>query len=211
MKTPRFEIWRIVTIAVGAVLIVTGLACAGVGLDDGSVSDLPAWLEGVSTLAAVVAASAAAIYAAGAFQLETQREDRFVDAQRRHQAERVAAWHVLRRSVSDPTERPLAFAPSTNVVRARNASDLPVTSATFVLQFGDEMIGAQELAVLPPSTEPMDVPLERELIIALQGARERFTPDFPGHPPPVAIDLAFTDAAGQRWRRTAAGSLSEVD
>ena len=69
------------------------------GFSDGGTA---AWLEGLATLAAFAAAIVAATYAAGAFRLETQRERRFVDAQRRSQAELVAAWFGLQKMEQDP-------------------------------------------------------------------------------------------------------------
>jgi hypothetical protein len=147
--------------------VVVAVAMVGSQLFDGD--SFAAWLEAVSTLAAVLAAMYAGFYAANAWKLEVQREDRWVAQQRREQASRIAAWpgeprahfageqdELIGESVSDGFEGLSVW--------LRNASDVPVTrisiDATLVVRPAGTNavrleVGTQEVALLEPSPEPV--------------------------------------------------------
>ena len=174
------------------------------------------WLEAVSTLVAVLAAMYAGLYAANAWKLETERENRWIAQQQREQASKIAAWPVGLRphAVEDDGLGNVSYRGYEGVdVKLRNASDVPVTrvwaDATLVIDIkSDEPLrfhfGASEVVrVLEPATEPLD---------RYVAADSPFDPSTyrPGN---VDIDywceisFSFRDAGGRDWERLADGQL----
>lgn len=194
--------------------LVVVLSALGNWLIDGA--GLAAWLEAVSTLAAVLAAMYAGFYAANAWKLETAREARWGQQQLREQASRIAAWpadlhpHV----VADDGLGNVTYSGFDGVnVMLRNASDVPVTrvwaDVTLVVDLKSDAplrlhLGASEVVrVLEPATQPLN---------KYVAADEPFDPstyrrgnvdlDFW-----CEISLGFRDAGGRDWERLADGQL----
>lgn len=208
----RSPFWAKVT-EVAAVVVAA--ATIGTLLSDGD--SFVAWLEAVSTLAAVLAAMYAGLYAANAWKLEVQRDDRWVAQQRSEQASRIAAWPGEPRphftgQQDETTGESMSDGFEGLVVWLRNASDVPVTrvsiDATLVVRpAGTDPIrrevGTQEIALLEPSTEPV------EKVVAAP------RPVNPNAYRPGNVDIeywfevgvSFRDAGGRDWHRTPDGQL----
>ena len=108
---------------VSAALIVLGTAVAIAGFGGGSTA---AWLEGLSTLAAFLAAIVAATYAAGAFQLESERDARLRADRRSSQAAFIAVWGTVNVGLISARLRD-TVSEVVAILDVRDASELPVT------------------------------------------------------------------------------------
>ncbi|WP_243061172.1 hypothetical protein [Nocardioides sp. SR21] len=213
----RVSFWqKFLGILVGVVLV------ASLGSMLSSSSDFPEWLESTATAAALMAALYAARYASRAFDLERDRDERWMQQQRSEQASKIAAWpggltvgikaSGIKESADvweepDPT-KVLGFD-----LYVRNASDVPVTrvwvDATLVvdiradrpvrIDFPTQLIAR----VLEPSAEATRQYIAAESPVDL-------TPYLPGG---VAIDtwcevsVTFRDAGGRDWQRLPDGQL----
>jgi len=123
---------------------------------------------------------------AGAFVLAAVIYARGRADQRSAQAEQVAAWLALDVQVTHMA-RILTWR-----IYVRNGSDRPIHDVLFSPAQGQ--VDPQPIAVLPPGvTESEDV--GDEITAGLEGS-------YGG-----GITIDFTDAAGQRWRRTEEGRL----
>ncbi|HEY4267282.1 MAG TPA: hypothetical protein VGM94_03725, partial [Galbitalea sp.] len=152
-------------LCVFAVAITIGLF---LGADAGSIPD---WVAAIATVAAFGAAIVAARYAAGAFNLERDREGELLRAKRTAQASLVAAWpdRFIPNWQQQQSGPDIAYEGiSGAVAMLRNASDVPVTNVhvdfTVVLNFADgtkaaelSYLGGEDLAVLPPGSEPREI------------------------------------------------------
>lgn len=190
------------------ILALCGWDWAG---DNGTRAELAAWLEATATIATVVAAVAAAVFAAGAFKLETDREEQFRRDQRKHQAERVAAWFDW-----EWTERPESgFSRATRirrpVVRVRNASDLPVTEVHVTVRLDEVVLGRMTHSLLAPDKDYIEVSSEikdgLENFYAYRDSDEADSADLELEP---CVDISFTDSGGRRWKRRHGRQLTEV-
>src|SRR4051812_24844204 len=110
-------------------------------------SDLPAWIEALSTLAAFLAASLAVYFAYQAFQLQSAQQQQLERYKRAGQAARVAAWFA-----SDDEQH--------NVV-VRNASDLPVTQVRVSVFVWAKVVNTYGIGTVPPTDEPRAYPYSR--------------------------------------------------
>ncbi|MCB0909336.1 MAG: hypothetical protein KDB63_19705 [Nocardioidaceae bacterium] len=188
-------------------------------------TELAQWLMAATSAVTLVAAIVAAFYAAGAFRLESAREERWNDAQRRAQAALVAAWPTgdvgMARAaeLNEETGRyPLAEWVTSATITLRNASEVPVTrvKAQVVIEVrGDGVsdeyqLGRHELAVLPPGDAGVTVQVTttrntaERLRFAGQHSDEqevRFEPQ---------VFLTFVDSAGVTWSRWPSGALTEM-
>jgi hypothetical protein len=193
---------------------VVALSAFGNWLSDGG--RFPDWLEAVSTLAAVLAAMYAGLYAANAWKLEIERETRWIQQQQREQASLIAGWPgELRRNVigQDAMGGPQYDGYAGVDINLRNASDVPVTrvraDVTLVIDVKSSApvripFGAREVArLLEPATHPVSMHVDAD------------TPVDPSmyRPGGVEIDcwceiaLSFRDASGRDWKRLADGQL----
>lgn len=192
-----------------AVLIVIGAAMTVAGFSDSSTAH---WIEAFATLAAFAAAIIAATYAAGAFRLETRRENRYTRAQRRAQAELVAAWYGIE-TMPAPASVGVRHMPG---ILLRNASPLPVTNvhiqASAVVtdaNTGETHIHVaieDKVGLLPPASEPIrhEARGRAELIAAKTVATDAT------HEVHIEVAILFTDAGGRHWHRDENGSLQRL-
>jgi hypothetical protein len=174
--------------------------------------DLAQWLMAGAAVATLLAAIGAGVFAAGAFTLETEREDRYRDDQRRYQAARFAAWYDVIHEEIDTGSLRGTQVRRIRVIRARNASDLPVTSVRFLLAIDGQRVATHWVPLVPPSAEPVDLPLSHDAIWALDSVEQNLRDDHPDadYLPAITVHVAFRDAAGQRWTRTHEGDLTPV-
>lgn len=187
--------------------------------------ELAGWVEAGATAAAFLAAAVAAVFAAGAFRLESRREERWEDQQRSAQAGLVAAWFEVRVekwTVDTPRDGALAFlTPNSGThsvpsVAYRNASDVPVTQVRVDLMVASvdpdsrerivKEFGVLNRELIPPSREhgywDLDEPMARARTGLFAEAAEL------GYEHTVTqVMLEFTDAAGRRWLRDFSGEL----
>ena len=187
--------------------------------------ELAGWVEAGATAAAFLAAAVAAVFAAGAFRLESRREERWEDQQRSAQAGLVAAWFEVRVekwTVDTARDGALAFlTPSSGTysvpsVAYRNASDVPVTQVRVDLMVASvdpdsrervvREFGVLDRELIPPSREhgywELDEPMVRARNGLVAEAAEL------GYEDTVTqVTLEFTDAAGRRWLRVFSGEL----
>jgi hypothetical protein len=208
----RSPFWAKVT-EVAAVVVAA--AMIGGILSDGD--SFAAWLEAVSTLAAVLAAMYAGFYAANAWKLEVQREDQWVAQQRSEQASRIAAWPgEPRRHFTGQQDELTGESMSDGFeglsVWLRNASDVPVTrvsiDATLVVRAAGtdpvrREVGTQEVALLEPSTEPIEKFVAAPRPVNVNTYR-------PGNVDIeywFEVSVSFRDAGGRDWQRTPDGQL----
>lgn len=212
------------TFGVVAIAVVIGLIF---GAETGSMAD---WVAATATVAAFSAAIIAARYAAGAFDLERDREEQFLRAQRTAQAALVAAWpdRFIPHWQQEHDGSTRAYEGiSGAVAMLRNASDVPVTNVhvdfTADLAYADGIaeaetvyLGGEDLAILPPGTEPMEI----RWSVAPNAVMIPGVPtlgdgnDYPDHgtydPSRLIVDIAFRDATGVLWHRDRVGQLAEV-
>lgn len=210
--------------AVG-VAIVIGLLS---GAETGSMAD---WVAATATVAAFGAAVIAARYAAGAFHLESNREAHFLSAQRRSQAALVAVWSdrfLPNWEHNHDGTSTVVEGITGGVAMLRNASDVPVTNVhvdfTVILAYADGLadadtryLGGEDLAVLPPSTEPREIrwSIASNAVmipgVPTLGDGQDYYPDYGTYDPSrLVVDITFRDAAGVLWHRDRGGYLTEV-
>lgn len=221
-----------VALSVGATAVVVGIAVLGWRWADTDATELAQWLMAATSVVTLVAAVAAAVYAAGAFRLEGDREDRWNDAQRRAQAGLVAAWAdegvqsiVLKGQSNELTGEVQGQVTGRQVLaQLRNASEIPVTDVH--LTPGIDIVGQDEdgrdhvldrvhgrtkkIAVLPPASQPKP----HKLVVTQPSAKghelRRLYPSIGPMRQQPFVNIEFTDAAGVRWRRNEDSNLIEI-
>jgi hypothetical protein len=181
--------------------------------------DVPTWLLALTTLAALGAASVAAVVAYAVLRIEGDREVRAAqeraerrETDRRAQAARVAAWYGSWQTVIYASGKPIPGAGDVLASGAviGNTSGLPVYDVLvwFYMPTGPERglspqdargVGAERRDVVPPGETHVYVPqLFKDLESAGSG----------GAQPRWLVAIEFTDAAGVRWRRDRLSRLS---
>lgn len=206
---------KILSSAFAGVVLTCALAWGSWRLTGRSASEFPSWLEAWATLIGVGAAIVAGFYAARAFGLESQREQRWEEGQRASHAALIAAWPAgLSLGTRPPNEDGYAEDDPEAIVGAhamlRNASPLPATEVEvdFWLVLMDEtsvgrdrrLLGTERLAYLPPSQDsfPIDLNLSAKPHQRTQGEVDHSE---------LRVEVHFRDAAGQVWSRDAIGQL----
>ena len=201
------------------------MSLIGWGWSGAERTELAQWLMAATSAVTLVAAIVAAFYAAGAFRLESAREERWNDAQRRAQAALVAAWpagDVGMARVGELNEEtgkyPIAEWVTSASITLRNASEVPVTrvrAQVLIEVTGDGVsdeyeLGRHELAVLPPGEGGLTV-----LVTTTRNAAERLR--FAGHHSEdqeikfePQVFLTCVDSAGITWSRWPTGELTEM-
>jgi hypothetical protein len=178
-----------------------------------SQADFAAWIEALSTLAAVFIATLGASYAFRAYVIEEGREQRVLTDLRQVHAARVAAWYTTQRANTTRARGPS--------VVLRNASDLPVSGVVVTTELwglthhgpevGEEpewkMVWStdQKVGLLPPSAQP--VLLELEDYQGTVAARNLLQED-PEHE--MRVSITFRDSNNTWWCRDADGLLDEL-
>jgi hypothetical protein len=194
--------------------LVVGVSALGHWLAYGA--RFPDWLEAVSTLAAVLAAMYAGLYAANAWKLEIERETRWVQQQQREQAGKVAGWpgELRRHVIGQDATGGLHYGGYEGLdIVLRNASDVPVTrvwaDVTLIVDVKSSAsvripFGAKEVArILEPATHPVTKYVGADTVVDPSTYK----------PGGVEIDywceiiLTFRDASGRDWKRLADGQL----
>jgi hypothetical protein len=206
---------KILLSALAGVALTTVLSWGSWRLTGRPPSELPSWLEAWATLIGVGAAIVAGFYAARAFGLESQREQRWEGNQRASQAALIAAWPAglslgTRPSIDDvfTKEDPEEIVGAHALLR--NASPLPATEVEvdFWLVPMDgtsvgrdrRLLGSERLAYLPPTQDNLRVDLN------LTAKPHRRTPS-EIEQSELRVEVHFRDAAGQVWSRDAIGQL----
>lgn len=208
--------WSFERKVLGGVGVVAVVAAVG-SVITWDIDDYPAWLEALATTAALIAAVFAARYAFAAFQLETRREERWMDQQRSHQAELISAWPLV---VSFETGEPDPYSSEQEPrgisgvqIQLQNASSTPVTNVwidvAIVVQRLDgprrlQMTGLRIARVLPPTAG------KEEWIPAEDGKRIDPWEHVPAGSEPeywCELSVSFRDAGGRDWERIPDGQL----
>jgi hypothetical protein len=180
------------------------LALLGWTWSGGERADFAGWLEAISTLAALAAATVAGALGVRAIRIEQERDGRALVDQRSAQAAQVSAWFV--RTVTEEVDGTAML--SGVGIRIRNVSALPVTRVLLHARLlwttptGQEAytdLVAHEMAVLPPfdPTDGLTEPVLKMHQIAVPAN------------PRVEVELHFVDASGTAWTREADGRLVE--
>jgi hypothetical protein len=208
---------RLVLLVVALVAVVFGSAALGACLtgDDGF-DDLASWVEATSTLAALLAATTAAVYAAGAFRLETEREEAFQDARNRAQAELIGAWPVGLMYPPDDHGRPHADWIAAFQVEVRNASQFAVQDMLVQVHaphVNEESglsnpVAGRRVAYLAPSSASVLWSIEPPEGIFREQVGDPY--DFDEWAQDVTIEVSFRDTSGVRWKRDKLGRLDRV-
>lgn len=210
--------WRIVLLAISAMLLAISTALLVTAATGSSWSDASGWIEALATTAGLGAAVAAAALIVRTLQLETERDEARFEFERRAQATLIAAWGIdveyETAKNQDGYEVPAAITGAK--LHLRNASQVPVTQleikviVRYVLEteagtdYGTESSGITLRDVLAPSADPVvdRVILESVIPLVAEGqAIEAY--------PVTLVQITFTDSAGARWCRTITG-LTEV-
>lgn len=146
-------------------------------------------IGGFSTLAALVAAGTAAIYARGVYKIEASRDRRQEERDIQERATMVSAWILAE---PDPDYKPFSLAemgdsaPVIATLKIANLSDQPVYNViVHAMRIEADPIA---LGVLPPRTTD-------EQRVATDMIEE-------GEVYSAELAVAFTDTAGVRWTRT---------
>jgi hypothetical protein len=209
--------WSFERRVTGTVVGVAVLAAVG-SLIERDIDNYPAWLESIATTLALAAAVFAARYAYRAFELETDRDERFLAQQRSSQAELVSAWpgsFSYEAGDLDPygdgTGKPGLYSVQ---VYLRNASAAPVTSvwidASFVIQLPDgphrvHFAAQQVKRILPPTSEPDGMWIRADTPIEPADYTADEDPEYWAE-----LSISFRDAGGRTWKRLAEGQLHLV-
>jgi hypothetical protein len=214
-------------------LVLGGIVVFAVAIAIGAVLDAPPgslaeWIAAVSTFAALLAASYAAIQTSRTFKLEQKRDLQRDEALRQRQAELVAAWipdairhegpMVTDSFVGDSHTRTVeegVVVPTILPVALRNASDLPVHSFTVEVYVGDSRTETPVLGGRWDFGPAFLGTHEKSNIIsaALTESLTRVIEQRPGAadgPSPISIGWSFADNAGVRWRKVPGRPLEEI-
>jgi hypothetical protein len=195
-----------------AILVVLLVAAA---FDRGATNtDGASWIEAISTLAAVVIATIAALFAGRAFVLEDRRERRAQQDLQQFQAARVAVWAEVAKTRAQQGGR-LRTYPGQLTIHLRNASDLPVTQVTVTLQLhGTKVDGNRwttwgddvEFPLLPPASTP-----RAEQVRLPQRFADEWADYVDDGGPEVTLAVSFRDSNNRWWVRYFDGTLEELD
>lgn len=187
-RSARF--WRGVLILLCALLVgalTIGLTYLFWRWSGGPRSEAAAWLEGVSTLAAFMAAATAAWYASGVFKLEVARVAAAVDDPKKAQAALVECWYEAR-PVGDDVEHGM------NVF---NGSNRPVRDVVIWTSVGSDHLSELEVGTLHPTTEALWFPFGKTDKAKIE-ANLRHEPEAFMH---------MIDSANRDWYRSEDGYL----
>jgi hypothetical protein len=206
----------VVVWAAVALAVVSTFGIVGWHWSDGTRGDLATWLGASATLAAVVAAAIAAVFAAEAFGLERRRD---IEREREAfaaQAQQIAVWiHALKKGG-------IGYV-------VQNASSLPIYGVRLALEAveGEEIWERWPIDVVPPGLferqfgpeadnqweysslsrdEIMDDFRERSERAAARGE----TVDVPPFPRDLRAMIQFQDVRGSHWERDFGGRLKIV-
>ena len=211
-NTRRRWLLEVAAVFLSCTVVATVVWAIARGASEGSES-LAGWIEALSTLGALLAATAAAVFAARILYIEVCRERRVASDLRQHQAARVAGWATV--DVVNVLQSGSAWArPRKLYVHLRNASDLPVTNMKVTLQlsgltadgksrqtiWGDDL----DFDTVPPTDAPFteERPIPQRFIEAWS--------TFGGSHPRVKVVVEFTDTNNAVWVRYADGQLKDV-
>jgi hypothetical protein len=191
----------------GAVIVLA----AGVVVADQTSTDAAAWIEAIATVAAFGAATAAALYAAGAYRREVIRDKARDHDARQAQASLVAAWPApfdvaYQYDSREGVDTGMVVGVS---VYVRNASSVPVTNVLidFVLartlpsgvDSWSTHVGQKRVAVVPPGESAETYALGERARVPLGDDSEARLE--------LRTAIVFTDAGNRRWQRTVSGQL----
>lgn len=209
--------------AAGIVAVTVALTLLGWEWAHTSRPDMAQWAMAASSIGTLAAAVIAAVFAAGAFRLESDREDRWSDTQRRTQASVVAAWPSasgvsVRSGELDPET--LTYperGPDRVTVLMRNASDVPVTTVVITVlmrtvdpggvEHGSYVFGETIERLVPPSSGELTIFVHANPFVPTASLIPEGVASIEFHP---YVAIEFTDASGYRWLRTHEGMLFEV-
>jgi len=226
----RLFVWLML---VGMVVFAVAVAVGGVlGSDPGSLAD---WVAAVSTFAALLAASYAAVQTRRTFRLEQERDAERVDQTRRAQAVQVAVWtgemdwistkvtHVWSPGSTEPdtTRDPGPIRPESIRVNIQNASPVPVyhlrvevyvgeggpSTATHAATFAVQ--GREHGIAVVGRMDRIEIATP-ELVSDLIGVLETI-PGADNSPANTYFGWSFQDNAGKWWRRFPTGALVTLD
>ncbi|GAA5122698.1 hypothetical protein GCM10023339_41470 [Alloalcanivorax gelatiniphagus] len=192
--------------AASVVLLTVGVSSTAWWIAGRPTSEWPSWIEAGATVAAVGAAIVAGFYAARAFGLEFQREQRWEESQRSAQASLIGAWPMGFGVASTSTSPRIG----SGRVMIRNASQLPVTQVrvTIFHERDDDdddvlrMVTTRDVGHLPPSDEP--IPID----FGARGFGEVHEVPVVNHQDGrLAVEVWFRDSSGVEWHRTHSGEL----
>jgi hypothetical protein len=161
--------------------------------------DVPTWIAAVATVLALVAAGFAAWASWNVLKRETQRDADRDDAERRQQANLVAAWHGV---VPHPVQRGAGLYRPV----VRNGSELPiyqvgvevvVEGSTGIVHMTEVLGPGQWFVTQSGHFNFADHPTEKLRLHASS--------------PGFQVAVSFSDAAGIAWRRDENGQLEQIE
>jgi len=176
-------------------------------MNDMNSDSIASWIAAVATFGALIAAIAAGLQAKKLYNIESGRDKEAADSRARLQASKINAWAGLRLQRGDLQ----AFG-----VIVANSSDEPVYNVKVVVD-GFTTMSMSTLTCVPPG----QYFVENRSIVK---GEKRFQWDYAkptseyGDPlrpfsasgSKKVLSMAFTDSAGQSWKRDSAGGLSRV-
>ena len=164
---------------------------------------LPDWVAALAASAALLFARSAVMAAnhtnhAQAAQLaRLEEEDRHrIAAERRAQADKVAAWLVI----SGATAQPLA--------RFVNHSGLPIYDAVVMCSapWGNEVVSYPAMS---PQSSPHELRwVNEKIVLGREAAGEKRSWQDLHRRDLLPLTITFTDVGGRRWRRESRGDLT---
>jgi hypothetical protein len=228
----KFDVPMFTVIVFVGVAILASAVNIGIWLDvePGSLAE---WVAGLSTWAALIAATYAAIQTGRTLRLERDRDRERDRIDRQRQAEQVAVFAgdlrwigPLHTHTSVPGQSEMALTVGGGVgnpeyfkVTVLNASPMPVHDLTVEVHYGEPSDDSPPLVARAPiidvtdgyailGTKAHDLVTERfttEIVAALEKI-----PNVRWDPPPLVLGWTFADNAGLWWRNSPGERLHEI-
>ena len=235
LKDRSSKLWRAMRaglrlflgLVLGGTLVLLVAIIAGRSLDaePGSIAE---WLAAVSALAALLAASYAAVQTSRTFRIEQGRDRQRDQAIRQRQAELVAVWaglimhrgpRITVSGVGNETQEPGVVCPESIPVTIRNASDLPIFGLTVDVYIGDpnqeEVVLGGRYKVLDDQNGTAvlgtlkDVEVVNPEMVESMSRAIALRPGSTSGPSPISIGWSFKDNAGVLWCKQPGRVLEE--
>lgn len=176
-------------------------------LDSLNWGDVPAWILILVSVAGVIAAVFAGIYASRIYRIERKRDLNQQQREDKFQAELISAWAEF---VSDSPSQNANFSLAPKV---QNLSSQPIYDLLFFWNFKGSSIHQDTANVIPPNSPyTWNIPIQvfNGNYSVLEGRSGMTFPEASHIMKESRLSIEFSDAENRRWKRDQQGKLSRV-